>query len=63
MRYRYGWRMTQIALAMGINKPSVSKLLLRAHMNAHLPRPVNFTVKRTRGRRRRATSLSGCFNY
>jgi len=63
MRYRYGWRMTQIALVLGIKQPAVTRLLQRAHSSAGLPKVKYFNVKRTKPRRATARSLSGIINY
>jgi len=62
MRYRYGWRMTRIALEMGTSKTAVSQLLRRAQGRAGLPRRKNVSVLRTKPRLARAGSLSAVFD-
>jgi len=37
LRYRRGWRMKRIALAMGVTQGEVSRLLKRAMLRAGLP--------------------------
>ena len=37
MRYRRGWRMKRIALAMGVKPCEISRLLKRATLRAGLP--------------------------
>ena len=51
MRYQYGWRMKQIAVAMGIEPHSVSRLLQRAMARAGLPARRYFRVRAGRPRR------------
>ena len=63
MRYRYGWRMHRIAIAMGTTQQSVSKLLLKAQLRAGLPRTRNVRVIRIKPRLARVQSLSSVFEY
>ena len=58
MRYLYRWRLRQIALKLGINASSVSRMLLRAQVRAGLPRQPNLRVIRTKPRLTRVRSLA-----
>lgn len=61
MRYRYGWRLRQIAMELGTSVPNVSQILRRAQLSAGLPRKAYFGVIRTRPTRARAYYLSRVF--
>jgi DNA-binding CsgD family transcriptional regulator len=63
MRYRYGWRMKQIALELGISPNGVSKILHRALVRTGLPRRSNIRIIRTKPRLASVQSLSDVFNY
>ena len=58
MRYRYGWRMKRIALELGMSVSGVSRLLLRTHARAGLPRCRYVRIIRTKPRLTGVWSLS-----
>lgn len=57
MRYRYGWRLTQIAVELNRSPAGVSRLLRRARMAAGLGASPYQSVIRKAPRERRAVSL------
>ncbi|HET6248635.1 MAG TPA: sigma factor-like helix-turn-helix DNA-binding protein [Tepidisphaeraceae bacterium] len=57
MRYRYAWRLSKIAINMGISQGGVSKMLSRAFERAGLPK-CRVSVIRTKPKRVRALYLS-----
>jgi DNA-directed RNA polymerase specialized sigma24 family protein len=59
MRYRRGWRMKRIALAMGVTPCEVSRLLKRAMLRAGVPWRRNARVLPVKPRAVRVVSLSG----
>ena len=58
MRYRRGWRMKRIALAMGVKTSEVSRLLKRAMVRAGLPWRRYARVLPTKPRKTRVLSLA-----
>ena len=60
MRYRKRWRMTRIALALGMSQSGVSRMLQRAHARAGLP-VGRVSVIRTKQRNVRVYLLSEVF--
>ena len=58
LRYRRGWRMKRIGLAMGIQPHAVSQLLKRAMLRAGLPWCPNLRVLPTKPRLASVVSLS-----
>jgi DNA-directed RNA polymerase specialized sigma24 family protein len=62
MRYWYGWRITRIALELGISHVAVTKLIRRAERRVGLRRTVRVRIIRTKPRRVRGVSLSDVQN-
>ena len=60
MRYAYGWRLQQIAWAMGTSKPSVLMLLRRAHRRAGFPIGLKGRIRPTKPRNIGIVSLLRC---
>jgi transcriptional regulator len=63
MRYRYGWRMKQIAIAFETTEQAVSQILRRAQRRAGLPPAKNVRIVRTKPRLVGTQSLSSIFEY
>jgi len=58
LRYRRGWRMKRIGLAMGVKQSEVSRLLKRAMLRAGLPWLPHARVLPVKPRTTRVLSLS-----
>ena len=58
MRYKRGWRMKRIAVAMGVTPCEVSRLLKRAMLRAGVPWRRNVRVLPVKPRAARVISLS-----
>lgn len=63
MRFRYRWRLKQIAVELGMSHQSVAQTICRARLRAGVPRAHKISVIRTKPQLARPGSFQSIFDH